>query len=207
MNKFIKKHWKIIIFTISMTIFLFMVKLLLHEQVEMFDTTIYNIISKLRCKPLTYVFKLISFLCSTWFVLFATILIMIFSKNKKAAFYIGLNLLICVLLNQGLKLIFARNRPVDINLIIETGYSFPSGHSMVSLAFYGFFIYIIAHINIKKNHKIIYCSLLALLIFLIGISRIYLGVHFASDVLAGFSLSMAYLILFISIFYKKMKEN
>lgn len=207
MNKFIRKHWKIIIFTLSITIFLALVKLLLKEQVEVFDTTIYNFISKIKCDPITSFFKFISFLCSTWFVIFSTILVMIFSKNKKAAFYIGLNVLICVLINQGFKLIFARTRPEDINLIIESGYSFPSGHSMVSLAFYGFFIYIIAHININKRKKFIYCSLLALLTLLIGISRIYLGVHYASDVLAGFSLSMAYLILFIITFYNKMKED
>lgn len=205
MNKFIRRYWKPIVFTLSLMLFLFIVKLLLKEQVEVFDTTIYNVIAKLQCAPLTYIFRFLSFLCSTWFILFSTILIMIFCKNKKAGFYIGLNVLICVLLNQGLKLVFARNRPIDINLIIENGYSFPSGHSMVSLAFYGFFIYIIAHMNLKKSKKIIYCSLLALLTLLIGISRIYLGVHFASDVIGGFALSMAYLIIYISIFYKKIE--
>lgn len=58
----------------------------------------------------------------------------------------------------------------------------------------------------KKRKKIIYSCLLALLTLLIGISRIYLGVHYASDVLAGFALSMAYLIVYIIIFYKKMES-
>ena len=135
-----------------------------------------------------------------------TVFIMAFSKNKKNALYIGLNVLLCFLLNQTFKFIFARTRPIDINLIVENGYSFPSGHSMVSLAFYGFFIYIIAHKKMKKKKKIFYSSLLALLTLLIGISRIYLGVHYASDVIAGFALSMAYLIIFIIIFYKKMER-
>lgn len=206
MNNFIRKHWKPIIFSLSILIFVIVTKLLLEEQIHVFDDFIFNIISYFRCKPLTYFFKFMSFLCSTWFLIFTTIMIMAFGKNRKNGFYIGLNVLVCFLLNQSFKLIFARTRPVDINLIVENGYSFPSGHSMVSLAFYGFFIYIIAHKRIKKNKKILYCSLLALLTLLIGISRIYLGVHFASDVLAGFALSMAYLIIYIKLFYKKMER-
>ena len=206
MSNFIRKHWKPIIFSLSILIFVVITKLLLEEQIHIFDNFVYNMISKLRCEPLTYFFKFMSFLCSTWFLIFTTIMIMAFSKNRKNGFYIGLNVLICFLLNQTFKMIFTRTRPVDINLIVENGYSFPSGHSMVSLAFYGFFIYIIAHKRIKKNKKILYCSLLALLTLLIGISRIYLGVHYASDVLAGFALAMAYLIIYIKLFYKKMES-
>ncbi len=206
MSNFIRKHWKPIIFSLSILIFVVITKLLLEEQIHIFDDFVYNMISKLRCEPLTYFFKFMSFLCSTWFLIFTTIMIMAFAKNRKNGFYIGLNVLICFLLNQTFKMIFTRTRPVDINLIVENGYSFPSGHSMVSLAFYGFFIYIIAHKRIKKKKKILYCLLLALLTLLIGISRIYLGVHYASDVLAGFALSMAYLIIYIKLFYKKMES-
>lgn len=206
MNNIIRKHWKPIIFSLSILIFVVVTKLLLEEQIYIFDDFVYNMISKLRCEPVTYFFKFITFLCSTWFIVLATVIIMVFSKNRKNGFFIGLNVLMCSLLNQGMKLIFTRQRPVDINLIVEKGFSFPSGHSMVSLAFYGFFIYIIVHKRIKKKKKILYCVSLALLTLLIGISRIYLGVHYASDVLAGFALSMAYLIIYIKLFYKKMES-
>jgi undecaprenyl-diphosphatase len=105
-----------------------------------------------------------------------------------------------------MKFIFERPRPFNINIIIENGYSFPSGHSMVSLAFYGLFIYIIWHMNKPRLEKLFYVIPLILLVLLIGISRIYLGVHYASDVIAGYALSMAYLIIFIKLFYKKMKS-
>lgn len=205
-KKFIRNHWKPIIFSLSILIFLILVKMLMQDQIKVFDDAVYNLVSKLRCEPLTYFFKFMSFLCSTWFLFVVTVLIMIFSKNKKAAFYIGLNVILCVLLNQGFKYTFMRERPIDINLIIENGYSFPSGHSMVSLAFYGLFIYLIAHKKMKRNKKNIYCFALAVLTLLIGISRIYLGVHYASDVCAGFALAMAYLIIYILIVYKKMKK-
>lgn len=207
MNKFFRKHWKPFIFSISLLIFTAIVTLLLKEQVHIIDDFIFSGVEKLRCTPLTIFFKFITFFCDTEFLLIVTISIMVFSKQKKKAFYIALNVLLCFLLNQGFKHIFLRARPEDINLIIQGGYSFPSGHSMLSLAFYGFFIYLIYHMRMKKKKKLLYCSLLALLTFLIGFSRIYLGVHYASDVIAGFALSMAYLIIFILIFYKKMKDS
>ena len=91
----------------------------------------------------------------------------------------------------------ARVRPVGIALIEQGGYSFPSGHSMMAFAFYGFIIYLINKSNMAKKKKIVITTLLSILILLIGVSRIYLGVHFASDVLGGFILSLIHLILFM----------
>ena len=108
-----------------------------------------------------------------------------------------INLIIVTLLNQGMKFILQRPRPTEYRIIEETGYSFPSGHSMVSMAFYGLLIYLIyKHIE-NKYLKWLLISILSLLIVLIGFSRIYLGVHYVGDVIAGFLFSIAYLILFI----------
>ena len=99
-------------------------------------------------------------------------------------------------------MIIQRPRPEDFRLIEETGYSFPSGHSMASMAFYGLIIYFAFKYVKNKNAKIIICTILSLLVLLIGISRIYLGVHYASDVIAGFVLSIAYLVVYITIVLK-----
>lgn len=203
---FFRKHWKPIIFSLSIVIFIYFTRLLLKEELKEFDDAIYKIISYHQNDTLTIFFKFISFLCSTSFIFLILVIIMFANKNKKISFYIVLNVLLCILLNQGMKLLFARARPVDINLVLEIGYSFPSGHSMVSLSFYGFFIYLVVHKDISLVKKISISTLLAILVLLIGISRIYLGVHYASDVIAGFALSMAYLIVFIVCFYKKTKK-
>ena len=103
-----------------------------------------------------------------------------------------------------------RPRPTEFRIIEETGYSFPSGHSMISMAFYGYLIYLIYKYVENKNVKWILISLLSILICLIGISRIYLGVHYTSDVLGGFLISISYLVIYISavnnVFYKKEEK-
>ena len=100
-----------------------------------------------------------------------------------------------------------RERPTEFRLIDEKGYSFPSGHSMVSMAYYGFLIYLIYKYVKNKKLKYILISGLILLIILIGTSRIYLGVHYTSDVIAGFLVSISYLILYTSIIKKYVLET
>lgn len=197
---------KPIIFAFSIIIFVALARLLLLDKVSVFDNKIYDFILKIKCDPVTYFFKTITMTCSTWFVMLVTAIIMIFSKNKKKTFYIGLNVVLCFLLNQAFKMIFTRERPVGINLINENGYSFPSGHSMMSVAFYGFLAYMYLHSKRSKKNRLLVIISFILLVLLIGISRIYLGVHFASDVLAGFALALAYLILFVTIFYNEKKR-
>ena len=75
---------------------------------------------------------------------------------------------------------------------------------MMAVAFYGLLIYIIWNTKWRNVWKIFTTTLLVILILLIGISRIYVGVHFASDVIAGLSISLSYLIIFIELIYKRV---
>lgn len=100
-----------------------------------------------------------------------------------------------------------RSRPTEFRIVEETGYSFPSGHSMVSMAFYGYLIYLIYKYVENKYVKWSSIVLLSILICSIGISRIYLGVHYTSDVLGGFLISISYLIIYISATNKFLIEK
>lgn len=99
-------------------------------------------------------------------------------------------MLICLvgaaLLNQLLKELFARARPDMFRLVNESGYSFPSGHSMVSFCVYGFLAYMLSRqfASIRCRFAVFFAA--SCVVAIIGVSRIYLGVHYPTDVLAGF---------------------
>jgi len=101
-----------------------------------------------------------------------------------------------------LKNIFDRARPVVEAFYLEPSPSFPSGHATMAIALYGFLLYIIWKHD-KHSFKKPFIVFLAILIILIGISRLYLGVHFISDVLAGYIIGFIWLLISIYLAEKK----
>ncbi len=204
--EFFKKNYLLFIIIICLLITGLILEDVYKNEILEFDKLAYNLF-KIRTPLLTKIFLIITNLGSPYILIFLTIL-SYFIKNKKISLSITSNLILITIINQLLKIIIKRPRPSELFLITETGYSFPSGHSMVSLSFYGLLIYFIYKYLKNKKLKIFLITILSLIIFLIGISRIYLGVHFVSDVLAGFLLSVSYLIIYIKIINKFIfKEN
>lgn len=203
MNK-IKKYGKWVICGIGIVIFITMVVLLLTGNVTSLDNNIYNTIISSKSDAMTMFMTIITMMCDTEFIIVATLLLVLLIKNKKMGGMIASNVVLCSVINTIIKHIFLRPRPVGIKLIEQGGYSFPSGHSMMAVAFYGLLIYIIWNTKWRNVWKIFTTTLLVMLILLIGISRIYVGVHFASDVIAGLSISLSYLIIFIELLYKRV---
>lgn len=115
-------------------------------------------------------------------------------KEKNAAIWLVANIvLIQGLGNTALKLIFNRSRPTVEHLVSASGNSFPSGHSMGSMLLYGTLIFL-APRYIKNNTICLFVQLiLSLIILLVGTSRIYLGVHFPTDIIGGFSVGLCWL--------------
>lgn len=203
---FIRRNIRWIILLFCMVLFFSILKDIFRNEIWEFDNQIYKYISKFISDPVTLIFKIITNCSSAVFVLILTMLIVFIPKDKRYGKYITINLIIVTLLNQILKYIIQRPRPTEFRIINESGYSFPSGHSMVSMAFYGFIIYLVYHNVENKKVKWFLCTILTMLIPLIGISRIYLGVHYTSDVIGGFCLSMAYLIIYTKIVSKQVKN-
>ncbi|HCZ8270114.1 TPA: phosphatase PAP2 family protein [Staphylococcus aureus] len=105
-------------------------------------------------------------------------------RHKIEALFFALTMALSGILNPALKNIFDRERPTLLRLIDITGFSFPSGHAMGSTAYFGSAIYLLNRLN-QGNSKGILIGLCAAMILLISISRVYLGVHYPTDIIAG----------------------
>lgn len=179
----IKKYKEI---WIPFVCFLFITVLLLCNQVLPIDLWIYHKMEGFIGEPITTIMKIFTLLGEPkTIVIFSSIwAIYLFKKEKRELKPFCIILLMSVCFIVFLKLIFMRERPDILRLIPIDGYSFPSGHSIISVSFYGYLMtYFIEH----SKKKILF---LPGVFFILGIgfSRIYLGVHYFSDVLAGYSL-------------------
>jgi membrane-associated phospholipid phosphatase len=111
-------------------------------------------------------------------------------KHRREALEVFLAVLGAALLNQLLKTHFHRVRP-ETALVKQLGLSFPSGHAMIGMAFYS----CLAWLLWRHGHHPLWAALLVLWALLIGLTRIYLHVHYATDVLAGFAGGLGWLVL------------
>ena len=203
-----KKYSKWVVMVIFLILFsIFAYKIVMNKSIYI-DKIVYDFIcDNFMSERMTNVVKILTSLGSALVIIILTIVLFIAIKNKKIAISVVINLIVITILNNLLKIIFLRPRPDVNNLILESGYSFPSGHSATGMAFYGYLIYLIYKYVNNKKIKIPLIIFLSLIIVAIGLSRIYLGVHYASDVLGGFLLAIVYLIIFITIANKYIEKK
>jgi len=195
----------------ALSLFLF-VKLseeLLENELVQFDSTITSFVRLPMSERLTGIMTSFSLMGSAPILLLLALIISIVLVTKKnfwEMIQLGIVLTGSVILNQLLKLLFQRQRPSLEHLVSVTGLSFPSGHAMVSYSFYGLIIYIVITTIKPKWIRGSLVAFLSLLILFIGISRIYLGVHYPSDVFAGFAAGSFWLASCIFVL-KKLKDR
>lgn len=207
-KEFIKKNLKWVVLFICLVGFLALAEDVFNKEIMNGDIIGYKLISTfLISNFVTPIAKFITNFGGAIFLSIATVMLFLLIKNKKIGLSIISNIVVITILNQLLKRILQRPRPTEFRIVEETGYSFPSGHSMVSMAFYGYLIYLIYRYIKNKYVKWTLITILSILICLIGISRIYLGVHYTSDVLGGFLLSISYLVIYISSIKKLLPEE
>lgn len=207
-KEFIKKNLKWVVLFICLVGFLALAEDVFNKEIMYGDIIGYKLISTFLISDfVTPIAKFITNFGGAIFLSIATVMLFLLIKNKKIGLSIISNIVIITVLNQLLKRILQRPRPTEFRIVEEKGYSFPSGHSMVSMAFYGYLIYLIYRYIKNKYVKWTLITILSILICLIGISRIYLGVHYTSDVLGGFLLSISYLVIYISSIKKLLPEE
>lgn len=176
------------------------------------DNYILSEISHVVNYNLTVVMGIITSMCKPINLLLIVLFCLVIFQNKRIGIGVAFSLFGSGVMNLCLKFCFSRQRPLKYMLIDESGYSFPSGHSMVSIAFYGFLIYICYKMINKRWIRNFIIALLSILIALIAFSRLYFGVHYPTDVLAGLTFGYIFLYVYIRIFnkyifYKEGKNN
>ncbi|MFB5661557.1 phosphatase PAP2 family protein [Alteribacillus sp. HJP-4] len=173
-------------------------------ELRAFDRKVMETLPDYISPPGAALFQFITSLASAEFTIIMTTLISMLLIVKKK-WKEGLLFIAAVggaaVFNDFLKLSFQRNRP-DLNQIIDAaGFSFPSGHAMNAISLYGMMMVLTAIYGQSKLLKISLNLILMLLILAIGFSRIYLGVHYPSDVAAGFAAGGAWLTVTAVLFY------
>lgn len=156
-------------------------------------------VETLRNDPLTTVMEGFTGLLDIPVLLVMTLIVTAFAPGRAPGRCVAVNLAGALVLNVVLKHIVQRPRPDGFRLIAETGYSFPSGHSMISMAFFGLLVWMVWTYERDRRLRNTLCVLFSLVIVMVGVSRIYLGVHYASDVVAGFCVSIIWLAFYTKV--------
>jgi len=179
-----------VIFVVSINVFVDLTEDLKENELTAFDDAISAAVQSYRTPSLTSIFEFITHLGDRIAYFIAALVVAAFFYFKYGRWKFTLQTILVLLLsslsNVVLKKVINRERPTFEHLVAVSTLSYPSGHSMSAMAFYGFLIYLSFRLSGSWWFKAVSFISFGLLILLIGISRIYLGVHYPSDVIAGF---------------------
>ena len=193
-----------VIFAAGLVLFVLLAILMVTGNLQWFDDPIREWVYSSRNPVLTEVLKVITYMGNWQTITLLCIVLLLFRKTRlRYGVPVSAGAIFVTIFNRIIKLIFKRPRPEEsLHLIEEGGYSFTSGHSITSMVVFGLLIYLVRkYVRNRKAANILTAALAVPWIF-IGLSRIYMGVHFPSDVLAGWALGAAVLVGIIVIVEK-----
>ncbi|MDQ3130530.1 MAG: phosphatase PAP2 family protein [Acidobacteriota bacterium] len=171
---------------------------MLDGDTRRFDESVREFVHGFAFPALTLLMQLASFLGSTLFLGIlgvVTVIALYLRKHRRGATLFTITTIGATVLLVLLKLAFRRARPEPFfDTILPASYSFPSGHSLAAFCFYGALAEILSERTDKRWQQIIVWISAVVMILLIGISRIYLGVHHPSDVVAGYAVGLIWVI-------------
>ena len=182
---------------LSLKIFFEVEERIFRESMIYLDEMISWFVYSFRNPILTEVMKFITFLGSGYWLGTTAVLViyyLILKNHRRTALLFGLSLVVCAGLNIGLKHFIDRPRPNLSPMIYEKTTSFPSGHAMNSFVFYFTLAYFSYHFT--KNQYVLskYLAIAITVVGLVGVSRVYLGIHYPSDVAAGYLAGFTWLL-------------
>lgn len=188
-------------FFISLAVLIVLVRKIFYQKEYPIDQVVFDYLSSRVTTTNTAVMQVISFFGSHLFLVPAWVVLLSFFYFKRKNKWHFLKLVIIavsnLLLMFGLKFFFNRPRPLIPLLKEVPGLSFPSGHAFMSLIFYGTMIYLLYRELQNKWFRWIAVLILVIIIFLIGLSRVYLRVHYTSDVIAGYCFGVMSLLILL----------
>lgn len=207
--------WKLLfslfLFALAMFIFAVITDEIVLEREEDIDLFVFHFLQEhiIRSKVTDFMSAITNFASTSFIQILFPLLLVLFVilKMYRKAIFIFVTGIGGLLLIHGMKLFFARPRPPYPLIGKEETFSFPSGHATFSFIFYGTLAYFIWLTNLPKIWKWIAMIFLISLSIIIGFSRVYLRVHYPSDVLGGFCLGYSWLFLMIFVFRKWVPIN
>lgn len=171
------------------------------EKLDKFDQWLLSNVHKNHFSFLTKVMKFFDFIGSTYFIIVVSLLVLFYlyfvMKDRLISVLFIVTMLGERLLGEGLKPLLNRSRPNGRHLVEVDDHSFPSQHAMNTFVLYGFLLFILwRHVKNRKM-KVLLTLIVITIILVMGLSRIYLGVHHPSDVIGGYLISGFWLTLVI----------
>lgn len=177
---------------------------MMEKELASFDKKITGWFQGLESENITVFMEIVTHFGERWpyvvILVVSAIYLYFRTRNIRVVLYATFVLLTATAITYVLKNIFDRERPLGISLADNLSYSYPSGHTMTAMAFYGFLMYLVWHYVPKTVAKISLTIILTFIILLVGSSRIYLGLHYPSDVLAGLAGGFCWAILCIILY-------
>jgi len=169
-------------------VFLKITREMLETEFTAFDFNISHWVYSFRSPWLTPIMQFFSLLGESATIVFTFLLSILFfiNKHRKEALVFCLTLLMGVVINISIKNLIQRPRPSIDPLVTLHSYSFPSGHAMNAMIFYSLIAYYAYHFLHHRKLSLMISLLCGVIVLSVGISRVYLGVHYPSDVVAGF---------------------
>lgn len=207
-RRLLRENLRLIFAAVAACVFIWLLEELGEGELTKLDSGAYLLfVQTLRQPWLTPYMASISELAQPVVLLVMLLAVEAFAPGRRPGACAAVNLVCAAALNILLKQLIQRPRPDGFRLITESGYSFPSGHSMAAMAFYGLLAWMVWHYERDRLVRWLCVAGFALVIVLIGISRIYLGVHYASDVIAGFCVSLVWLALYTKLVVPLMLDE
>ena len=189
------------VFTVSIAVFFMMLFLVQSGKAAVFDDAVRFFFYDMRSGALTSAAKAMTYL-GNWQPVTVLCIILLIIKPTRIRYGIPVSAgaISVTVINTIIKNLVRRERPDQIyHLIKQGGYSFPSGHSITSMFVFGMLIYLV-RVNVQNRKAAnVLTVIIAVPMVCIGLSRIYLGVHYPSDVLAGWALGVAVMMVVIEI--------